>query len=78
MSLDGRLRQVFSDVLGIADGEAGAASAESVEGWDSVTHLRLVLALEGEFGIQFEAEEIPSLVSFEIVRDSVGRLVGTP
>jgi acyl carrier protein len=32
-----------------------------VEAWDSVQHLNLVLALEGKYGIQFEAEEMEGM-----------------
>jgi acyl carrier protein len=34
------------------------SSPESVESWDSVQHLNLVLALEEEYGIQFLPEEM--------------------
>jgi acyl carrier protein len=30
--------------------------------------LNLIMALEGEFGIQFEAEEIPELISVRSIR----------
>lgn len=68
MSTDERLRQVFVDVFGIDGTASDDASSYTVEGWDSIAHLRLVLALEGEFGIQFQAEEIPELVSFRAIR----------
>ena len=71
--MDERLRRVFSDVFGI-DGAAlnNDASPNTIEGWDSVAHLHLVLALEGEFEIQFEVEVIPELISFGAVREQLG------
>ena len=72
MSVDERLRRVFADVFGIeADALTDDDSPQTVEGWDSVAHLNLVLALEGEFAIQFEAEEIPALVSFRTICERV-------
>ena len=35
--------------------------ANSVEGWDSLAHVRIVVAVEEEFGIQFQTSEITSL-----------------
>lgn len=33
-------------------------TAQDVEGWDSLTHVSLVLDIEKEFGIEFTTEEI--------------------
>lgn len=69
MSIDDRLHRVCSDVFGIPANAIGDGdSPQTVEAWDSVGHLNLVLALEGEFGVQFEAEEIPDLVSVGAIR----------
>ncbi len=37
------------------------SSAETIESWDSVQHLNLVLALEQQFGVQFEPEEMDKM-----------------
>lgn len=76
MSLDERLRRVFSDVFGV-DGDAvtDEASPYTIESWDSIAHLNLVLALEGEFEVQFEIEAIPELVTFRAIRE---HLQGAP
>ena len=70
MSLDGRLRRVFADVFDLEpDAVKEDDSPHTIAAWDSVGHLNLVLALEGEFMIQFEAEEIPELVLFRTIRE---------
>ena len=70
MSVAERLRGVFADVFGVrADSVGDEASPASIEAWDSVAHLNLILALEGEFMVQFEAEEIPELASFRAIRE---------
>ena len=33
----------------------------SLSAWDSVMHLRLVMEVEGEYGVSFALEEIPDL-----------------
>ena len=59
------LREVFDndDVVATPDLTAGA-----VNGWDSLTHIRLILTVEKAFGIKFSTSEIGKL-------ENVGGLV---
>lgn len=54
-----RLNAVISDVLGIHKGFESLTSKH--EGWDSLGHLNLILALEEEFDIEIYPEEFPKL-----------------
>ena len=66
--LEQRIRIVLADVFDLAPGEVGAqTSTDTVEAWDSLQHLSLVLALEEEFGLHFDDEETVSLVSFPLI-----------
>ncbi len=57
-----RVRSIAADVLEVPLAQLTPdSSAETIESWDSVHHLNLVLALEQEFKIQFEPEEIDQL-----------------
>jgi len=51
-----RVREIASDVL--QSGVTAESSPETIENWDSVHHLNLVLALEEEYGFQFSPEEM--------------------
>ena len=43
-----------------------------VEEWDSLTHIKLVMELESEFGISIGPDDIPPLYSsFQTVKDYV-------
>jgi acyl carrier protein len=53
-----RVQQIAADVL-LADVTADS-SPETVESWDSVQHLNLILAIEEEYGFQFSPEEMDS------------------
>jgi acyl carrier protein len=51
-----RVRQIASDVLSTE--VTADSSPETVESWDSVQHLNLILAIEEEYGFQFSPEEM--------------------
>ena len=70
---DGQLRRVFQRVFRREFDGSNAAVAD-VPGWDSLTHIKLVMELEREFGISIEPDEIPPLYSdFDTVRQFVAR-----
>ena len=41
----------------------GTTAYESIPGWDSVNHLRLVMETERAFGVKYPLEKIPSLMT---------------
>ena len=45
------------------------ASIETVEGWDSLRHMELMLALEMRFGVQMTTDVMPTLISIEAIEE---------
>jgi acyl carrier protein len=43
------------------------ASQQNIEKWDSLGHLNLIVALEEEFDVSFEPEEIAEMTSMEMI-----------
>lgn len=43
------------------------ASTDSIEKWDSLGHLNLMISLEGEFGVSFSDEDFMSLTSLPLL-----------
>ena len=63
-----RLRDVVSKVLGVpAEDLADSTSPDTVDGWDSIKNMNLVLALEDEFEIEFSDEQLDSMLNFELI-----------
>jgi acyl carrier protein len=64
-----------SRVLGVSIGDlSGDASSETIEAWDSLKHMGLMLALEQEFGIRFTDDQIVENLSIEQIVDTVTKL----
>ena len=64
-----QVEEIFREELELNDLElTDETTAEDVEGWDSLSHVQLVAAMEEAFGIEFKSREILSW-------DNVGDLV---
>ncbi|MFZ3340466.1 MAG: acyl carrier protein [Terriglobales bacterium] len=62
MSTFDEVRAIASDILGVSATRLSAASSPAtIENWDSVQHLNLVLALEEKFSVQLSPEEIEQM-----------------
>ncbi|HVC89176.1 MAG TPA: acyl carrier protein [Acidobacteriaceae bacterium] len=58
------LRELLADIFEISPDEVKPdLSAATLDTWDSFRHLQVVLALEGEYGIQFDPQRVPDLTS---------------
>ena len=70
-----RMRQVLGQVLGLPiDAVTDAAEMDAVEGWDSLKHLRVVLALEEAFGVSFDEEIALEITSVPKIREALADL----
>jgi acyl carrier protein len=66
------LRDILADTLEISPEEVTPSlNAESVETWDSFRHLQLMLAIEGEYGVQFDPQQIPELTSVQKIQQGL-------
>jgi acyl carrier protein len=67
-----RLRGVMAAVFGIDISSIDSdASTATIAEWDSVRHLQLMLAIEEEFGIQFDTDELVSLRTLSLIEERV-------
>lgn len=63
------LLRTVASVLGISEAKINDdTSPDSVESWDSVAHLNLVMALEEVFGTSFTPEETMDMTSVKLIR----------
>ncbi len=75
VSIFEQVRNLASDIFGIpADKITAQSSPETIDNWDSMQHLNLVLAIEEKFGVQFEPEDIEEMKSIGAVAALVEKL----
>jgi acyl carrier protein len=66
--MNDRLVQILADTLGLPVSEIPAdASMEKFSDWDSIAHLNLMMTLEQEFHVQFDAAELIALNSLPAI-----------
>ncbi|MFI5559196.1 acyl carrier protein [Amycolatopsis sp. WAC 04169] len=68
----GKLREVFVEALDL-DGEVDVENLKyrDIEAWDSVGHMALVAAIEDEFDVEFDTDQVIDMSSFKVAVDMV-------
>jgi len=64
--------EVMALIFGIDSSELNdGSSMDTIDAWDSLKHMKLVIALEQEFGIEFDDTEVVELLSFRLIELSL-------
>ena len=67
-SIEVRIKNVMSAVFAIPVNKIkGNASPDTIESWDSLKHMNLVVALEEEFGMEFSDDEILEMMNYPLI-----------
>ena len=71
-----KVREIIAD---ITHNDVAAVTSKSnsknLDGWDSVAQINIIVSIEEEFGVTFEAEEIHSLDSVEKIVNAVSPIL---
>tara|TARA_A100001011_G_C14152879_1_gene774784 strand:+ start:774 stop:1013 length:240 start_codon:yes stop_codon:yes gene_type:complete len=66
--IDKKIKNIMANVFKVKiDKINNDTSPNSIEEWDSLKHLNLIVALEEEFEIKLDQDEIASMISFPII-----------
>ena len=71
-----RLQVVFSEVLGRSVVLTEDLDADTFDGWDSLTHITLIAAIEDEFQVRFPMREIPELRTVSMIVNCLLKQIG--
>src|SRR5437867_10692879 len=71
---DDRLYRTIAGVIGVgAETLDEDSSPETVPSWDSLNHLNIVMALEGEFGISLSVNDTLEIHNVGAIRSILGK-----
>lgn len=71
--LDATLQKLFGEIFDIeADEFSDELSYEDTPDWDSLGHMKMVMALSAEFKVEFDIEEVMAMESVARIKEIVG------
>jgi acyl carrier protein len=66
--MENRIKQVMAAVFEVDVSEIDDnSSPDTIDQWDSLKHMNLILALEEEFEVRFDDEDIMNMITFESI-----------
>lgn len=67
-------RMVFAEVMGVDSSMiTDKTNPDTLEGWDSLAHVQLILALEKKFSVVIHPDESVDLENFTMVIELIGK-----
>jgi acyl carrier protein len=73
-----KLKEIMSKVLDLSVSQiADDTSPDTVDGWDSIKSINLVIALEEEFDIEFSDEQLESMLNFKLIQLAIDEAVAS-
>jgi len=68
-NISDRIKNVMSAVFGISNEEINdESSPDTIESWDSLKHMNMVVALEEEFEVEFTDDEILEMMNYALIK----------
>jgi len=66
--MEDRVKEIMAKVFGVDVSQITDAIAPGkLKAWDSIRHMKMILALEEEFGVEFEPEDIGQMLNLKLV-----------
>jgi acyl carrier protein len=66
---ENRIKKVMSKVFKVDINSVDEnASPDTIESWDSLKHMELILALEEEFNVELTPEETVEILSYKLIK----------
>jgi len=70
--MEQRIKNVMASVFNVEVSEInGDTSPDTIEQWDSLRHMHLIVGLEEEFGTSFKEEEIIEMMNYKLIYDTL-------
>ena len=67
-NIEKRIKNVISAVFEISIEEIGdESSPDTIESWDSLKHINMIVALEEEFNVEFTDDNITEMINMKLI-----------
>lgn len=64
-----QLKRIISDILEVSlDNINEDSSPDNIEQWDSLSHIKLVMAIEAEFQVKLSPEDMTDMLSVKLIK----------
>jgi acyl carrier protein len=75
MNNEDKLKQIIASVFKVELSTiSNETSPDTIENWDSLNHLNLVLALEEGFDVNFTEQQTVEILNYELIKISLQEL----
>ena len=66
--MENKIREIMAQVFNVPEVSIDSLSSpDTIESWDSLRHMNLVTALEEEFNVRFNYEQISEMLNFSLI-----------
>ena len=66
--MENKIKNIMSSLFDVDINEINEdSSPDSLDNWDSMGHMNLIVALEEEFRILFDEDEITEMLNFKLI-----------
>lgn len=72
-----KVQRIIADLFNLMpDAVSPSSSPDTIEAWDSLQQLNIIVALEQEFGLQFDPEDVEQMKTVELIVIIVNEKIG--
>ena len=72
-----KVKNIIKTVFNLSlDEISDEASPDTVDTWDSLSHMNLITALEEEFNVEFEPDEILDMMNYKLILNVLSSKLG--
>lgn len=70
------IQQVMAEIFEVpAESITKDSNQDNIEGWDSLHHIKMIVALERKFDITIPDEEVTNMISYKFIEQVINKLI---
>lgn len=70
--MEDKIKNIMSAVFNVEIEKIDdSISPDTLDEWDSLKHMNLIIALEEEFNVEFSEEEIIEMISYSLIKSTL-------